>query len=306
MKNEQIYVLGDLTYPGSPLAPQDTSKDTKSPPQKARPAAVAGRFYPADPTELAAMVDRFITDAATWMGDDLKPDADQTAHFKAMISPHAGYVFSGPIAGSGYLWLKAAAERIKKVVLIGPAHYKSFEGVATISADAMASPLGDLPVDRPLLDKAMQLPFVAVNDEAHAPEHGLEVHLPFLQRVLGTGDAFTVAPFIFSRTDGQRVGELIEALWGGPETLILVSSDLSHFYNYDDANTLDHAACEAIEQFDPVAIKEEQACGRLAIQGLLHVGPSHNLHVKTLDLRNSGDTAGSKDRVVGYGSWVFF
>lgn len=307
MIHQQIYVLGDLTYPGSPLAPNKPDGPGEAAiPQadlKTRPAAVAGRFYPGDAAELQQTVDALLAEAAKEVAaGQAELEVPTTPNLKAMISPHAGYAYSGAIAATGYAWLKAIAERIKRVVLVGPAHYVGFEGIATVGVDAMATPLGNVMVDRTMVDAALELPFVSVHDEAHAPEHGLEVHLPFLQRVLGE---FTVAPFIFSRTDGQHVGELLEKLWGGPETLILVSSDLSHFFNYDDARELDQAACEAIEQFDADSLREEQACGRLAIQGLLNIAPSHHLNVKTLDLRNSGDTAGSKDRVVGYGSWVF-
>jgi MEMO1 family protein len=259
-----------------------------------RATAVAGLFYPAHPAELRQMVQDFLRAA---------PPAPAPPSFlpKAIIAPHAGYIYSGPIAGSAYAALSGRGRQIRRVLLLGPAHTLSFRGLAAPTADSFATPLGDVPVDHNGLAAIADLPQVQTLDAAHIREHGLEVHLPFLQIIL---EDFTLVPLVVGETGSNEVTEIIERLWGGPETLIVISSDLSHYHDYITAQQLDTATAEAIEQLEPEAISRYQACGRLPIQGLLLAAQRRQLAVHRLDLRNSGDTAGTKDRVVGYGAWV--
>ncbi len=258
---------------------------------RTRPAAVAGRFYPAHPSELRATVNQYIKQALP------RP----TGPVRAIIGPHAGYAFSGPIAGSAYAAITRLRGGIDRVILIGPSHYVAFTGIAATGADAFATPLGDVSVDRGLVERSFELPFVRKLDTAHAREHGLEVHLPFLQVTLGT---FTLAPFVVGDCSGEDVARLIKLLWDDDRTLLVISSDLSHYHSYDEAKDIDRATQRAIETLQPHAIGTDQACGRLAIQGLLVVAAERGWRLTTLDLRNSGDTAGAKDRVVGYGAWM--
>lgn len=261
-----------------------------------RETAVAGLFYPAHSDELRRMVLDFLQTASPT--DTLPPGFLP----KAIIAPHAGYIYSGPIAGSAYASLTGLAGQISRVLLLGPAHTLAFRGLAASSADFFATPLGDVPLDRAALFAIADLPQVQTRDTAHAGEHGLEVHLPFLQIVLG---AFALVPLVVGEAHPAEVAEVLERLWGDTETLVVISSDLSHYHEYATAQQLDLATAKAIEQVQPEAISRYQACGRLPIQGLLLAAQKHHLAVYRLDLRNSGDTAGSKDRVVGYGSWVF-
>ncbi|MGA7801786.1 MAG: AmmeMemoRadiSam system protein B [Gammaproteobacteria bacterium] len=256
-----------------------------------REPAVAGLFYPADPDELRAMVDGFLAAA----------DASGPAP-KALVVPHAGYVYSGPVAASGYARLAGARSTIRRVVLLGPAHRVGFRGLAASSAKQFATPLGSIPVDRAAVEDILSLPQVHSLDEAHAQEHSLEVHLPFLQACL---QEFTLVPLVVGDATAQEVDEVLERLWGGPETLVVISSDLSHYHDYDSARRLDTATSRAIEALRPQDIHYEQACGRNPISGLLVAARKHGLHGKTVDLRNSGDTAGGRDQVVGYGAYVF-
>ena len=256
-----------------------------------RPPAVAGLFYPAEPGALARAIRGYLDEAA-----------EPAAVAKALIVPHAGYVYSGPIAASAYRALAKARGRIRRVVLLGPAHRVAFAGIAVPAADAFATPLGTVTVDRDAIAAIRDLPQVTVSDEAHRLEHSLEVHLPFLEQVLGE---FTVVPLVVGEATPEAVAEVLERLWDGPETLILVSSDLSHYHDQATARRLDSATARAIEALNPEEIAPEQACGRLPIAGLLLAARAHGLRATTLDLRNSGDTAGPRDEVVGYGAWLF-
>jgi AmmeMemoRadiSam system protein B len=220
---------------------------------------------------------------------------------KAVIAPHAGYDYSGPIAASAHARFAPARGVIKRFVLIGPSHFVGFEGLATSSADAFATPLGLVPIDKDAVHRIGSLRQVIVMEEAHAREHSLEVHLPFLQVVV---PEFKLVPFAVGDASDEDVAEVIEALWGGPETRFVISSDLSHFHDYDGAKVLDAATSHAIEQVRPEDIDEDQACGQIPIRGLLRAARQHGSHVRTIDLRNSGDTAGPRDRVVGYGAFV--
>ncbi|MEX2164994.1 MAG: AmmeMemoRadiSam system protein B [Sulfuricaulis sp.] len=256
-----------------------------------RNPAVAGLFYPRDPRELHAMVGEYLSSAQA-----------AGAVPKAIIAPHAGYIYSGPIAASAYLRIKPARGRITRVVLLGPAHRVGFHGLALSSADYFLTPLGRVPVDQEAVEKISRLPQVHEMDAAHAQEHSLEVHLPFLQEVLGE---FNLVPLVVGDAEPGEVAEVLELLWGGPETLIVISSDLSHYHDYKTAQKLDRATSQAIEQLRPEDIQYDHACGRNPVNGLLHMARKRGLKAKTVDLRNSGDTAGTQDRVVGYGAYIF-
>jgi len=259
-----------------------------------RPPAVAGMFYPADAAVLRQDVDRFI-DAAALPPRPLP---------KAIIVPHAGYVYSGPIAGTAYRAIRGLRGTVNRVVLLGPAHRVYVRGLGASSADRFDTPLGPVRLARTAIDELLvQLPFVQVMDQAHAPEHSLEVQLPFLQETLGE---FDLLPFVVGDATPQEVEQVLETLWGGPETLIVISSDLSHYHDYETARAMDRAASDAIEHLEPRALSYEQACGRIPVCGLLRCARARGLRAETVDLRNSGDTAGSRDRVVGYGAYLVY
>ena len=228
-------------------------------------------------------------------------EADAVAP-KALISPHAGYVYSGAVAAAAYRLLARARGKVSRVVLLGPSHRFPFSGMAATSARAYETPLGVVPIDQQWLEQARDVPFFGISDEAHEGEHCLETQLPFLQQVLGD---FRLAPIICGHADTEQVANLLDRLWGGPETVIVVSSDLSHYLDYQVCRALDEASCAAIERLDPLALTSERACGAVPVKGLLTAAGRRGMQVKTLDLCNSGDTAGPRDRVVGYGAWAF-
>jgi AmmeMemoRadiSam system protein B len=256
-----------------------------------RSPAVAGLFYPGDPRVLKRTVDDYLAEAS--------PDGEPP---KALIVPHAGYVYSGPIAASAYATLARARASVHRVVLLGPAHRVPLRGLAASSAARFETPLGPVELDRAAIDLALTLPQVRLMDAAHAQEHSLEVQLPFLQEVL---ERFSLVPFVVGDAGPEEVAEVLDLLWGGPETLIVISSDLSHYHAYAVARQLDAATSAAIEALRPRDIGYDQACGRIPINGLLEVARRRGMQARTLDLRNSGDTAGSRDQVVGYGAYVF-
>lgn len=256
-----------------------------------RQPAVAGMFYPADPTELHRVIDSMLDKAKL---TDRKP--------KALIAPHAGYIYSGPVAASGYILLRNIKQSIRQIVLLGPSHRVAFRGLAVSSADQYATPLGNIPIDKPAVKKLLQLEFVAEIDQAHEQEHSLEVHLPFLQSVLND---FTLVPIVAGDASPSQVCEVLDLLWGESETLIIVSSDLSHYHDYDTAQTMDRRTSTAIENLNWQSIESDSACGKVAVNGLLAAARKHHLKAQTIDLRNSGDTAGPRDRVVGYGTYAF-
>ena len=260
--------------------------------QKIRNPAVAGTFYPADPSELHAMLRGFLEQA--------KKPIDSPP--KALIVPHAGYIYSGPVAATGYVGVCEADGIIKRVVLLGPSHRVGFLGLASSSADIFRTPLGDIPLDREAIDSIASLPQVHQLDEAHLMEHSLEVHLPFLQECL---EEFSLVPLVVGDTVAEEVAEVLEKLWGGDETLIVISSDLSHYHDYETAQQMDSATSLAIERLNPDEIGDDDACGRNPIKGLLLAAREKHLIAVTVDLRNSGDTAGPTDRVVGYGTYIF-
>jgi hypothetical protein len=256
-----------------------------------RQPAVAGLFYPADAAELRRTVDALLASSA--------PRGPAP---KALILPHAGYVYSGPVAASGYAELAPLRAVVHRVILLGPTHRVPFEGVAISSADVYLTPLGPVPVDIGALDALVGLAQVRLLDAAHLREHSLEVHLPFLQSVL---EDFKVVPLVVGEASPDAVAEVLERLWGGRETLIVVSSDLSHYHDYATAQRLDAETTRRIETLSRAEIDGEHACGCRPVNGLLLAARSHGLVPRVLDLRNSGDTAGPRDRVVGYGAYAF-
>ena len=259
-----------------------------------RAPAVAGFFYPEDSAELESAVAGYLAAVPAPPSNAPVP--------KALIVPHAGYVYSGPIAASGYARIAGQRQTIRRVVLLGPSHRIPLRGLAASGADAFDTPLGAVPLDREVIDEILDFPQVQILEAAHRDEHSLEVQLPFLQYVL---EDFSLVPLSVGDAEPEEVGEVIERLWGGPETLFVVSSDLSHYYDYDTARRLDAATTRAIEALDTRALEPESACGRAPARGLLAAAKRHGLSVETVDLRSSGDTAGDKQRVVGYGSYVF-
>jgi AmmeMemoRadiSam system protein B len=259
--------------------------------ERVRPPAVAGMFYPDDARALARDVDTFVA-AATYDG----------ATPKAIVVPHAGYVYSGPIAGTGYAAIAPLVGVVERVLLLGPAHRVPLSGIAVPSVDAFVTPLGPVAVDTEARDVALACDGVIVDDLPHASEHSLEVHLPFLQRAFG--DDVRVLPLVVGRAAAETVAAVLDALWGGPETLIVVSSDLSHYEDYASAHAHDARTAAAIVGGDVDAIGPYDACGAYPVRGLLTAAARHGLGVELLDLRNSGDTAGSRDRVVGYGAFA--
>jgi AmmeMemoRadiSam system protein B len=220
---------------------------------------------------------------------------------KALIAPHAGYLYSGQTAAASFGTLRDA-RAIERVVVIGPAHYVPFRGIAAPAAAAFATPLGSVPVDQEAIGGIENLPFVVRDDRPHAPEHALEVELPFLQVLL---PSFRIVPLLVGDAEPQAVAAVLRRLWGGAETLMVVSSDLSHYHDYETARRLDSATAALIERGEWAEIGPERACGCLAVAGLLKEMRERGGHGRRLALCNSGDTAGPRDRVVGYGAWVF-
>jgi len=254
-----------------------------------RHPVVAGLFYPANPDELHAQISDFL--AATTATEALP---------LALIVPHAGYIYSGPIAASAYINLRPLRNKVRRVILLGPSHRVAFRGMATSSAAFFNTPLGDIRLDVHAAAQLNQLPHVQEFDAAHAQEHSLEVQLPFLQEVLGE---FELVPIVVGDATTDEVAEVINSVWQDDATLIVISSDLSHYHDYNSAQKIDRHTCAAIESLDSDAIGVDDACGRHPLKGLLSVARQRDLKVHTLDLRNSGDTAGDRNQVVGYGAW---
>jgi len=255
-----------------------------------REPAVAGQFYPENASELHTAIRAFFEDVRVTPGPAPK----------ALIVPHAGYIYSGPVAATAYARLRSYGKQYTRVILLGPAHRVAVRGLALSAADVFRTPLGDVPLDSEAI-AALAMPEVTIFDGAHQFEHCLEVHLPFLQSVI---ESFSIVPLIVGEVAAATVAEVIDALWGGPETLIVVSSDLSHYLTYEKARSIDNATCQAIENLEGDRIDHQAACGATPISGLLIAARRRGMTVTTLDLRNSGDTAGDRTRVVGYGSWL--
>lgn len=259
--------------------------------------AVAGMFYPSDPGELRRMVEGMLAREA---GGGEPTDEPVP---RALIVPHAGLVYSGPVAAAAYRLLAPAADRIRRVVLLGPSHRVPFRGLAVPEADAVSTPLGLVEVDAGLKSRALQLGLVGEADFAHTHEHCLEVQLPFLQTLL---PQFTVLPVVVGEATDRSVLALLESLpLEEPDTLLLVSSDLSHYHEYATARRLDADTVDEILRLAPESLDGERACGYKAIRGLLLWARGHGMSARLVDLRNSGDTAGGRDQVVGYASVAF-
>lgn len=258
-----------------------------------RAPAVAGTFFPASPEALNAEVRKLLDDAPPPVGGS-RP--------KALIAPHAGYVYSGPTAAFAYRLLEPWRREITRVVLLGPAHRVRLAGIALPSVEAFATPLGQVRLDQPAMAALQALPQVCVSDEAHALEHSLEVHLPFLQQCL---DAFTLVPLAVGHASPEQVAQVLERLWGGDETLILVSSDLSHYLPYAEAQATDRRTTGRIASLEG-GLNHQQACGATPVNGLMLLARQRGLAARLLDCRNSGDTAGDRNRVVGYASFALF
>jgi AmmeMemoRadiSam system protein B len=256
-----------------------------------RPTAVSGSFYPGEPATLAADLASFLAMA--------KPSNAPPP--KAIIAPHAGYVYSGPIAASIYARLAPLRGIVRRVVLAGPAHRVYVRGAAVPSVTHFASPLGAIELDAEAIASLKRLPFVEVSDAAHAREHSLEVHVPFLQSVLGS---FRLVPIVVGDAAPEEVARMYETLWGRAETLIVVSSDLSHYLPYDAGRERDRATASAIVALD-AHLDPDEACGAAPINGLLVQARARGLGAELVDLRSSGDTAGDRNRVVGYGAFAF-
>lgn len=258
---------------------------------KLRQPAVAGMFYPADPEELDAMLDEMLQHA--------RPP--ETTPPKAIIVPHAGYIYSGPVAASAYKLIAQRADKITRVIILGPSHRVPFYGLAASSATHFVTPLGMIPLDRHTIDKLVDAGQVKQFDQAHSMEHSLEVHLPFLQKTL---KEFSLVPLVVGDASAEQVAAVLQAVWGGEETLIVISSDLSHYHDYHTAQKMDRATSDAIEHLEPESLGYEDACGRIPVSGLLTLARKQGLKATTIDLRNSGDTAGPRDQVVGYGAYI--
>lgn len=255
-----------------------------------REAAVAGLFYEADAQHLQQHI-------AALLG---AVQHQAIAAPQALIVPHAGYIYSGQTAAEAYHALRPWSEQIKRIVLFGPAHRVYLEGMAVPSVDAFSTPLGSVPLDRESLRELTDLPGVSVSDEAHREEHSLEVQLPFLQSVLTD---FSLVPVVVGRCDALQVAAAMDQLWGGPETLLVVSTDLSHFHSYGQARQRDSLTCDRLLAKENT-LSGEEACGAFALNGLMSTQHCAGLQVELLNMCNSGDSTGSRERVVGYGAFV--
>ena len=256
-----------------------------------RQPAVAGMFYPADKQTLKDDIYDYLKGVK----------CEQRKNIKAIVVPHAGYIYSGPIAASAYKQLIPYKEKIKRVVLLGPSHRVAFNGLAIPEADFFTTPFGNIPIDKKGIQLISELPQVIVSEQAHKEEHSLEVQLPFLQAVL---NEFSLIPLVVGDAERHIVAEVIDLLWGDEHTLIVISTDLSHYHAYNKAKELDQATSEAIVNLQADLIGYDDACGRNGLKGMITVAEEKHLSIDTLDLRNSGDTAGDKNRVVGYGAYV--
>lgn len=260
------------------------------PVQSIRPPAVAGMFYPAGGHDLRAVVEYYLSHA-----DTVEPPP------KAVIAPHAGYIYSGPVAASAYAGWRDLGATVRRVVLLGPAHRVYLRGMALPRATAFATPLGEIEIDQAAARSIAQLPGIVIDDHPHRQEHSLEVQLPFLQVLFPD---LKLIPLVVGDAGPEVISAVLEVLWNGPETRIVISSDLSHYHSYDQARSIDRATSAAICALALETIGPEQACGSTPLRGLLQFARQRQLHISELDLRNSGDTAGPRDQVVGYGAYA--
>ncbi len=259
---------------------------------KTRLPAVAGMFYPAEANILRQDIQQYLAQVDTRVSNT-RP--------RAIIVPHAGYVYSGAVAASAYKQIIPFRDQIKRVVLLGPSHRVAFSGLAVPESDEFTTPLGNIPIDTDAVNKLLTFPQVIASDRAHRDEHSLEVQLPFLQEILGH---FSLVPLVVGDADRHEVAEVIDLFLDDQQTLIVISTDLSHYHEYYEANKRDRMTSDAIVHLHPERIGYDDACGRNGLNGMLTVAEQKHLAVELLDLRNSGDIAGAKDRVVGYGAYV--
>jgi hypothetical protein len=262
----------------------------RSAPIRVRSPAVAGTFYPGAAPALCAELERCLAGA---------PQGGPAP--KALVVPHAGLMYSGPVAASAYGPLRGHASAIRRVVLIGPSHRAALHGLALPHADAFDTPFGRIPIDEALRSALAAHPAVSISDRPHELEHSLEVQLPFLQHVLGE---VALLPLVAGFARAEEVAEVLDLAWGGVETLIVVSTDLSHYHDYETARERDAATARRIVSFEG-GLGGEDACGCVGLNGFLLAARRRRLGIRQLDLRNSGDTAGDRRRVVGYGAWAF-
>ncbi|VUD40986.1 hypothetical protein TDB9533_00394 [Thalassocella blandensis] len=259
-----------------------------------RPESVAGRFYSEDPAALSYQLDELLRENFKYDDNPRQP--------KALIVPHAGYIYSGVTASTAYQKLLPFRDNIDTVILLGLSHRVPFTGIATSSAESFRTPLGTISLNRDILDPLIADRIICENDQAHRWEHSLEVQLPFLQKTLSQ---FTLVPFATGFCTAEEVAQCLDYVWGNEKTLIVISSDLSHFHPYQEAIEIDNATCQKILHKE-TALSGEQACGSRGINGFLHKIRHENFGIELIDYRNSGDTAGDKSRVVGYGAFAFY
>ncbi len=246
-------------------------------------------FYPASGAALKATVQRYL---------EPPPTAPVP---KAIIVPHAGYVYSGPVAGKAYSRISSGALSIRRVTVVGPSHRVPFRGLGVTRASAFATPLGEIPVDQTTVDTLLSIPPVSVMEAAHADEHSIEVQLPFLQVILSS---FSLVPIVTGAATPEETARVLDAVWNGADTLLVISTDLSHYLPYEQARATDEATAAAIERLEYGDVEDYDACGAVGLRGLLLCAKRRGLRVERIDLRNSGDTAGPRDRVVGYGAFA--
>ena len=266
-----------------------------------RPPAVASMFYPGGTAELRKEVQNYLRNAGT-EEDVPKLKKGETAELRTLIVPHAGYIYSGEIAACAYQLLQENQNQYKRVLLLGPAHRVWLEGAAFPEADAFETPLGEITLDKELIEKILaEFSWISVSDEAHSEEHCLEVQLPFLQETLGD---FELLPLVVGETKTEQITEIIQQFSEDTETLIVISTDLSHFHDYQTAREIDARTANAIELLEPNRLSTEDACGAYPLRGALLAASQNHWNVHRLGLCNSGDTAGDRARVVGYGAWA--
>ncbi|SMF65824.1 hypothetical protein SAMN02745866_04232 [Alteromonadaceae bacterium Bs31] len=259
-----------------------------------RPAAVAGTFYPEDPNELSLQIEALLAQNKRALAEPCAP--------KALIVPHAGYLYSGPTAAIAYNTLLKFKHKISRVVILGLSHRVPFRGIAASSASYFTTPLGAVAVDTKSIKGLKEKALVTELDSAHSSEHSLEVQLPFLQKILAQ---FTLVPLVTGQCDVREVALCLEEFWNDEQTLLLVSSDLSHFHDYREACSIDKKTCQLVQQ-QYFHLNGDQACGSYGVNGLLYLLASKKARIEILDYRNSGDTAGDKQRVVGYGAFAVY
>ena len=267
--------------------------------ESVRPPAVASLFYPGEAAELKQNLREMLDEASE--AEDPNEDLPADQYLKALIVPHAGYVYSGTTAALAYHLLRKNRDDFHRILLLGPAHRVWLEGIAFPGTDAFETPLGRIPLAKQQIRELLRFPEVQLRDDAHQDEHCLEVQLPFLQEIL---NEFELIPAVVGEISPDSLSGLLENLLEDPQNLLLLSTDLSHFHSYSEAQAIDQKTAEAIESFEDEKILPEQACGAHPLRGLLRHARIQGWKIQRLGLCNSGDTAGSKDRVVGYGAWA--